>query len=240
MVKKEKRTDEMKSTVLDGVFQQRLEDLKAERKLTNKEIADKAGVKEGAVSYWINGIKAPDAESLIKLSKGLNVSVDYLLGLLPRDVNTTNLKARYISKQLGISTESVRFLRQTDGVLKQLLNKLLCSDAFMRRWLIHLQDVYERLNAARYVLETIDYNPDDIDSTEEAMKTVFEYHRNLRLSLFDLSEVTSAMVNALYSSQETILELEKKEREINMQYNSLYNSLYSGLSDDALDSILDK
>lgn len=224
---------------VNGIIQERLEDLKEERKLNQKEMAEAVGVQESLMSSWLNGEKAPGSESLIKISKGLNVSVDYLLGLIPRNVNTTNIKSRYISKQTGLSMKSLQNLNNMWGADKMLLNELLSSPAFFWKWLHRLNDVIAKLASARNCLETLHYDPESLDSVQEAMRSVEESFRNFRLSLFDLSEESSAMVNTLFSTREMISALDQKERELSRQYNALYNSQFSGLSEESLKEIID-
>jgi len=58
----------------------RLQSLKLERKLLQKDIANAIGVSLRAYRYYEKGDRNPDSEVLIKLADYFNVSVDYLLG----------------------------------------------------------------------------------------------------------------------------------------------------------------
>lgn len=58
-----------------------IRDLREDKDLTQREIAEKLGVSQRAYSYYENGKRTLTPEILIKLSNVHNVSVDYLLGL---------------------------------------------------------------------------------------------------------------------------------------------------------------
>ncbi len=70
---------------------------------TQKELAEKAGVTEAAMSHYLNGTRCPRPTVLAKLASLLNVSVDYLIY---GDNNSSNeaykqirlLAARNVSK----------------------------------------------------------------------------------------------------------------------------------------------
>ena len=57
---------------------QRLRILLAERDLRQTDLAEKIGVKESLVSYWMNGKRAPNIERLQQIADVLNVSLDDL------------------------------------------------------------------------------------------------------------------------------------------------------------------
>lgn len=61
-------------------FSERLKKLRKEAGLTQVDVAEKLGISQPAYASWERGVKKPTQENLIKLSKILYVSVDYLLG----------------------------------------------------------------------------------------------------------------------------------------------------------------
>ena len=62
-------------------FGQRLKKVLAERNMMQKELAEKIGVNEMAISRYIHGGRIVSVPILIDICKALNVSADYLLGL---------------------------------------------------------------------------------------------------------------------------------------------------------------
>lgn len=62
-------------------FAKNVRELRLASGMTQKEFAQKCGVIERTVSYWETGKRECDLNTLIKISKTLDVSVDYLLGI---------------------------------------------------------------------------------------------------------------------------------------------------------------
>lgn len=61
-------------------FSERLKKLRKDTGLTQVDVARKLGISQQAYASWERGVKKPTQDNLIKLSKILYVSVDYLLG----------------------------------------------------------------------------------------------------------------------------------------------------------------
>lgn len=53
--------------------------------LTQKELAEKLGVDQSAVSFWETGRSAPRGAKLFRLADILNCTIDELFGREPRD-----------------------------------------------------------------------------------------------------------------------------------------------------------
>ena len=62
-------------------FGQRLKAALNSRHMMQKELAEKIGVHEMAISRYIHGGRIVSVPILIEICKALNVSADYLLGL---------------------------------------------------------------------------------------------------------------------------------------------------------------
>ncbi len=60
---------------------EKLKSLRMEKKLTQKQIADRIGLAISAVSSYESGSRYPSYDVLIKLSRIYHVSTDYLLGI---------------------------------------------------------------------------------------------------------------------------------------------------------------
>ena len=61
-------------------FSERLKKLRKDAGLTQVDVANKLGISQPAYASWERGVKKPTQDNLVKLSKILYVSVDYLLG----------------------------------------------------------------------------------------------------------------------------------------------------------------
>lgn len=62
-------------------FHQVLKELRKEKKLTQKELAAKIGIKQNSYSDWETGKNEPNLENIVKLAQLLDTTTDNLLGL---------------------------------------------------------------------------------------------------------------------------------------------------------------
>ena len=60
---------------------ERLKDLRAEKGLSQRDLAKAANLSQGAIYLWENDQRVPNAKAVIALAVFFNVSSDYLLGL---------------------------------------------------------------------------------------------------------------------------------------------------------------
>ncbi len=65
-------------------FKMRIRDLMAEQKMSENEFAKRTGFHTEEMDSYLYGNKIPSLEDLIKISKALNVSTDYLLNISTR------------------------------------------------------------------------------------------------------------------------------------------------------------
>ncbi|MBR5668484.1 MAG: helix-turn-helix transcriptional regulator [Spirochaetales bacterium] len=64
---------------MEGTFSERLLELIQSKNLTQKELAEKAGVTEAAMSHYIKGDRFPRASVLARIADSLGTSSDYLM-----------------------------------------------------------------------------------------------------------------------------------------------------------------
>ena len=62
-------------------FNQRLKEVRKEKKISQQKLADIMQTKQQTVSKWENGLLEPNYNDLKKLCKLFEVSADYLIGL---------------------------------------------------------------------------------------------------------------------------------------------------------------
>lgn len=68
----------MAISFLEVVVLKELSCIRKKLNMSQKELADKLGVTQGAISQWENGISTPRIEKLIELAKLLGCSIDDL------------------------------------------------------------------------------------------------------------------------------------------------------------------
>lgn len=66
------------------IFSERLQDILWHSKISQKDLAEKTGLTEAAISHYVNGKQCPHSTALILIADALNVSTDYLLGRTKR------------------------------------------------------------------------------------------------------------------------------------------------------------
>ena len=62
-------------------FGERLKELRLEKGLTQKQLANEIGNTQSAIVYWESNKQEPTISTLKKLCRFFNVSADYLLGI---------------------------------------------------------------------------------------------------------------------------------------------------------------
>lgn len=65
----------------DGAFRERFAALIQERGMTQKELAQKTNLTEGAISHYLKGDREPKGAILLNIANALGTSTDYLKGL---------------------------------------------------------------------------------------------------------------------------------------------------------------
>lgn len=65
---------------MSEIFSKRLKKIRAEKKLSQSELAQKADLQTAAISHFETGQRKPSFNNLKRLASALNVSIDYLLG----------------------------------------------------------------------------------------------------------------------------------------------------------------
>ena len=63
------------------IFNQRLKELRIEKQLSQKELADLVSTGQSSISAWERGEREPLAHQLVDLARFFDCSVDYLLGI---------------------------------------------------------------------------------------------------------------------------------------------------------------
>ena len=62
-------------------FGKNLKELRLELGISQKNLGEILGVVNQTISFWEQGNREPDLDTLVKISRFFNVSTDYLLGL---------------------------------------------------------------------------------------------------------------------------------------------------------------
>lgn len=63
------------------LFCNRIKELRKDKKLSARELADKLSVSDSTIIRWENGTMVPTIDKLYEIAKFFGVTADYLLGL---------------------------------------------------------------------------------------------------------------------------------------------------------------
>lgn len=69
----------------DLIFAKRLEQIMIERDLYPAQVAKMTGIKRSRIYDYMKGTHQPTAFNLKRIAQGLNVSVDWLIGISNKD-----------------------------------------------------------------------------------------------------------------------------------------------------------
>lgn len=86
----------------------KLKSLRIEKKLTQKQVADRIGLAISAVSSYESGSRYPSYDVLVRLAHIFHVSTDYLLGMTDkRNIDVTGLS----DDEIEVVSQLVEILR---------------------------------------------------------------------------------------------------------------------------------
>lgn len=98
---------------------EKLKTLRIEKKLTQKQVADRIGVAISAVSSYESGARYPTYDTLLKLSRIYHVSTDYLLGVTKqRNIDVSDLG----NEEIEVISQLVDLLRKNNDIYKKKNN----------------------------------------------------------------------------------------------------------------------
>ena len=106
-----------------SIFSERLQQVLAQKEITQKELASRAGVTESAISYYMKGQRTPSGDVLTRIAIALDTTTDYLLG---NSSNSTppaeNDRLQFLQRKLGELDEER--LEKAETMLKVMFDDL--------------------------------------------------------------------------------------------------------------------
>lgn len=80
-----------------------------ERGIKQKELAQRIGVADNIISYFVKGTRTPNMQQTVDIADFFDVSTDYLLGRT--DIRTADVQIKQICKITGLSEKAYKTLR---------------------------------------------------------------------------------------------------------------------------------
>ncbi len=97
---------------MDTKISKRIAELRIERQLNQRELAEQLGVSNGAIGMWETGKRQPDLDMIIKLASFFSVSIDYLLGYSDqRSFYTDQEEAEFLELFRKLDTDNRDIIR---------------------------------------------------------------------------------------------------------------------------------
>lgn len=116
------------------MLKDRLRKARKARKLTQEELAKKLKTTKSTISNYENGHSSPPNEMLIDLSKILNVSTDYLLGLTDKE--------NYPDEVISTVDKFLKEANEDDQEIREFMYLIMSEPAEERERLYRLFRAY--------------------------------------------------------------------------------------------------
>lgn len=207
------------------IFANRLKELREKIGLNQKECAEKLNISRGSISFYENGERLPDIETIYNMSKFFNVSADYLVGLADEPSNDPKINS--IKAYTGLTENSIQFLNSLFCDLKEYnsyisnggeaKNELTARYEYSGYLLHFLNDAFaceEIKEVSKYAKKYIDavsnnlYTYDTPFRSEEEDVAMFRY-QNMCIEL--LKKITEFGINRLYYADQLTYDESLKE-----------------------------
>ena len=94
---------------LEMGFPERLKELRLQKGLTQKEIAEEFGIKQPNYQQWESGKRKPSSETLEKFANFFGVTMDYLAG---NDEELDNVELLFRMNSQGLTEEEKKIFKK--------------------------------------------------------------------------------------------------------------------------------
>lgn len=112
-------------------FAKRLSELRKEEGISQEQLGKTIGVSRGSISFYEAGVRTPDIETLDKISKYFDVSIEYLLGY----VNSKGNIYAAFENITGIDEDTIRVfedvMQRESKEVVEVMNEFIQDDWFV-------------------------------------------------------------------------------------------------------------
>ena len=188
-----------------------ISELRNKKNLTQKELADKLGISDKAVSRWETGKSSPDLDMLFRISKFFNVSFENLLTARMVDDGTDDELMQDIIKEFNDMNK-----KHSRRIKLILIILALVSIIFIA--VIIFTNTYNRFKVYQVVIESDDFYTKRGLYVETNIKDTLMLN-NLKLRDIEIKEDDIVSVDLYY--------LENKKEHIIQNYSSLNDIIFT-------------
>ena len=156
------------------MFGERLAEIRKERNLSQRKLAEMLGVSNTTIANYEKGFKKPNSDFITLAAKCLDISSDYLLGL----INTRSDKFVDVGKITGLDDLAIDILEQskknTNSAAADIINTLVQSGAFIRlEQLVYEQYKNKNEDSKIYGENILNLTVQDIYNMSDEVKKAF-------------------------------------------------------------------
>lgn len=111
----------------NNMIGQRISERRKALNLSEKQLAEKAGIQTSSITHFERGRSNPSAKALIKLSKALDCSVDFILfgpETQAQKAKTETNSIRNLKEIVNLLQESISSISEEDSQLLELFSQL--------------------------------------------------------------------------------------------------------------------
>ena len=112
-----------------SLFSERLVMLLEKKRMTQKELAEKAHITESAMSYYVKGVRTPRGEILSRIAQALQVSTDYLLGNSQPSEQRSDDNGKLLYLQRNLKKLDDEQLQKAETILKTVFDDIFDDES---------------------------------------------------------------------------------------------------------------
>ena len=212
------RKEKVASETDDSVIASRLRYLLEERDMNQNQLAKATKLQRQTISNYTNGQSVPDGNNLIKISKALNVSVDYILGL--SDVESIDSSIKGAVQCTGLDDDAINHLINLEKNQKEMASDIIRS-SFFTMFIDSFSETFVYLREAEkqadIVLETYDDSTSlsELESKASIYTELCSAKRVLLGSKYGVVEAAIRILNDILDLDNNIEVIENKRRSFN-------------------------
>ena len=168
----------------------RIKYIRTSKNITQEALASAVYKLRQDINYYENGARKPDIETLILITKHLEVSLDYLCGL--NDVEKPDVEHQTINKMLGLNENAITMLELS--LPKESVNAIFDND---RDSVSYLFEEIQNYKSDLKALNGLDKNAKDY----ELSKNFILVTRDINFSKFRMQQAFQSLIDSYFEKE---------------------------------------
>lgn len=162
-----KQIDE-EDRIIRKIFSKRLNDLMDEYQVSRDLLSEKTGISTGSITYYVDGRRIPEGDSISRIANYLGVPTDYLLG----NVDVLELENDDLNKKFGFNDETIKNLSSIEnkGISNLIFDNKLDAVSYLYKELNNYKNTVKALNELEDAYKNVDKKENDKEYNEKYFK----------------------------------------------------------------------